>query len=413
MSNWNNIQLGEIIEVKNGYAFKSKDFIEEGIPVIKIKNVKPNKILLDVLSYVSEDVAEGLDSYLIKPTDILITMSGNRIDGTPDSWVGKVALFKKTGKFLLNQRVSIIRVNEQKASTAFIAYYLSSWQSQLHLINQANSSGGQANISPDIIKDYEINLPPLEEQISIANILNSIDNKVDLLQRQNVTLEKMADALYRQVFIEDADSSWEKDKLENVANVQNGYAFSSKDYVPFQISHLEVLKMGHIERGGGLKANPKKDYVPRSDKLKKWILNKGDIIMAMTDMKDNVVILGVPAMIDKDDKYVLNQRVARISLNESNRLTNIHLLYIQLKDSDFISTLQSKANSGVQVNLSTEAIKESEIIIPPFDVQNNIGKTISALYTKKEKNDGQIQTLTKLRDTLLPKLMSGEITVES
>ena len=98
MSEWNNIQLGEIIEVKNGYAFKSKDFIEEGIPVIKTKNDKPNKILLDVLSYVSVDVAKGLDSYLIKPNDILITMSGNRIDGTPDSWVGKVALFKKKWK---------------------------------------------------------------------------------------------------------------------------------------------------------------------------------------------------------------------------------------------------------------------------------------------------------------------------
>ena len=134
--------------------------------------------------------------------------------------------------------------------------------------------------------------------------------------------------------------------------------------------------------------------------------------MAMTDMKDNVVILGVPAMIDKDDKYVLNQRVARISLNNSKRLTNIHLLYIQLKDSEFISNLQSKANSGVQVNLSTDAIKESEIIIPPIEVQNNIGKTISALYAKKENNDSQMQSLARLRDTLLPKLISGEVTVE-
>jgi type I restriction enzyme S subunit len=98
--------------------------------------------------------------------------------------------------------------------------------------------------------------------------------------------------------------------------------------------------------------------------------------------------------------------------NDSNRLTNIHLLYIQLKDLEFISNLQSKANSGVQVNLSTEAIKESEIIIPPIDVQNNVGKAISALYAKKENNDSQMQSLDRLRDTLLPKLISGEVTVE-
>ncbi len=253
----------------------------------------------------------------------------------------------------------------------------------------------------------DVIIPQLPEQRAIASVLSSLDDKIDLLHRQNATLEAMAETLFRQWFVEEAKEDWEVEKLGNIAEVQNGYAFSSRDYMEYQVGHLEVLKMGHIERGGGLRTNPKKDFVPRAEKLKRWILNKGDLIMAMTDMKDNVVILGVPAMIDRDDKYILNQRVARLYLKSNQKLINNYLLYIQLRDSEFIGTLQSKANSGVQVNLSTETIKDCEIIIPPIEVQNQIGKTITDLYLKKENNDTQIRTLTALRDTLLPKLMSG------
>jgi type I restriction enzyme S subunit len=79
----------------------------------------------------------------------------------------------------------------------------------------------------------------------------------------------------------------------------------------------------------------------------------------------------------------------------------------------FISNLQSKANSGVQVNLSTECIKDSDILVPPLDLQLEYGNVIYDLYSKKELNDLNIKTITSLRDTLLPKLMSGEVRVKT
>lgn len=257
-------------------------------------------------------------------------------------------------------------------------------------------------------------------QVAIASVLSSLDDKIDLLHRQNATLEKMAETLFRQWFVErcpepvegEEKEEWEIKKLGAIAEIQNGFAFSSKDYVEYADTHLEVFKMGHIQKGGGLRTDPKRDYVPRSERLKRWFLNKGDIVMAMTDMKDNVVILGVPAMIDKDDNYVLNQRVARIYLKDKSNLISNYLLFIQLKDVDFIQELQSKANSGVQVNLSTESIKDSDIIIPPLAIQKEKSPIIDDLYTKVELNQTQIRTLTALRDTLLPKLMSGEVRVE-
>jgi len=264
----------------------------------------------------------------------------------------------------------------------------------------------------DAIRNFEIQLPQLPEQKAIASVLSSLDDKIDLLHQQNQTLEALAETVFRQWFIVDAKEDWEVLPLSEIAEVKNGKSFKSSDFTDNDFNSYEVVKMGHIERGGGLKLNPKKDFVSREMDVEKWILNKGDIIMAMTDMKDNVVILGVPAMIDKDNHYVLNQRVARIYLKDNSKLISNYLLYIQLNNKDFIAELQTKANSGVQVNLSTEAIKESEILIPPISLQKEFGQKIIDFYSKIENNRKQIQTLTQMRDTLLPKLMSGEVRVK-
>jgi type I restriction enzyme S subunit len=277
------------------------------------------------------------------------------------------------------------------------------------------SGSAQPQLPIKDLNEIEINLPPLPEQKAIAEVLSSLDDKIDLLHRQNKTLEAMAEALFRQWFVElcrdELPEDWKIVNLSEIAEVQNGYSFSSNDYIDYNETALEVFKMGHIEKGGGLRANPKKDYVPKAEKLSKHILNKNDIVMAMTDMKDNVVILGVPALVDKSNHYVLNQRVARIFLRTNDFLLNNYLLYIQLKDPENIAILQSKANSGVQVNLTTQTIKDIQIIVPSMNFQMENTQILVEIYNKKEANHSQIRILEKLRDTLLPKLMSGGVRV--
>ena len=172
------IKLGNFITIRNGCAFKGKDFVDKGIPVIKIKNIKPNKVLLDELSYVSSDTIQTKEKYKINKYDIIITMTGNRIDGTPDSWVGKVALFPIDGNYYLNQRLAIITPTEE-IDSKFLAYLLSSWNYQLYFIQRATSSGGQANISPGIINEMEVNIPNKENQLKIAKILSKLSDKIE------------------------------------------------------------------------------------------------------------------------------------------------------------------------------------------------------------------------------------------
>lgn len=173
-------KLKELCILKNGYAFKGKDFSQTGVPVIKIKNVKPNKILLEGLSYVPQEIADSKIEYKINKGDIVITMTGNRVDGSPDSWVGKVALFREKGTYLLNQRLAIIRPISEEVDLEYLAYYLSSWETQCYFIKRANSSGGQANISPSIVGEYDIALPSKEVQKKIASLLRDFDLKIRL-----------------------------------------------------------------------------------------------------------------------------------------------------------------------------------------------------------------------------------------
>lgn len=193
---WRKGKLAEIVEIKNGYAFKGTDFMEEGIPVIKIKNVKPNKILLKELSYVSHEMSIKTQRFRINHEDILITMSGNRIDGGKDTWVGKVAIFMRDGEFLLNQRVSILRLDKsRKFFKYYLAILLSSDTYQDYFIKNATSSGGQANISPDLVNNTDILIPPTAILGLYHKVIEPIFNKISANDNEIDTLSSLRDTL--------------------------------------------------------------------------------------------------------------------------------------------------------------------------------------------------------------------------
>ena len=404
--NWKEVKLGEVTtKIGSGSTPTggSNAYKEEGISLIRSQNILDFSFSIDGLAFIDQEQAYKLRGVIVEENDVLFNITG-------DSVARACKVPNRILPARVNQHVAIIRSDQERLDNDFLLYLLQSKKEELLILSEIGATRNA--ITKVMLENLEIQLPPLPEQKAIASVLSSLDDKIDLLHQQNQTLEALAETLFRQWFIEEAKEDWEVLPLSEIAEVKNGKSFKSSDFTDNDFNSYEVVKMGHIERGGGLKLNPKKDFVSREMDVEKWILNKGDIIMAMTDMKDNVVILGVPAMIDKDDHYVLNQRVARIYLKDNSKLISNYLLYIQLNNKDFIAELQTKANSGVQVNLSTEAIKESEILIPPIELQKEFGNKIIDLYSKIEINREQIQTLTQLRDTLLPKLMSGEVRVK-
>ena len=152
--------------------------------------------------------------------------------------------------------------------------------------------------------------------------------------------------------------------------------------------------MGYICRGGGFKEDSTPVFVPRAygKNLDKFILKSGDVVIAMTDMKDKVAILGNTARIRHDNRFVLNQRAGCIRVKRRD-LLDPDYFYFYSNSIPHVDYLRSRANSGVQVNLSTSAIKESQLLIPPLEVQKSVASTLMAL-------DDRINLLRETNTTL-------------
>lgn len=134
--------------------------------------------------------------------------------------------------------------------------------------------------------------------------------------------------------------------------------------------------------------------------------------MAMTDMKDNVAILGNTAVMPLDNEYIVNQRVGHLRANGYKGVT-YPFIYLLTNSTDFLVDLRSRANSGVQVNLSSSEIKASQTVLPSEEVNNAFSEITLPMFEILINNQLENHRLAQLRDTLLPKLMSGEIDVSA
>ena len=399
MSDWKQVKLNSLIDFYNGFAFKSSVFQAQGIPVLKIKNVKPNRIILNELAYVSPLLAETKERYLARKDDILITMSGNRIDGSPDSWVGKVARFKLDGTYLINQRVSFMRVKETLADASFLGFYLSSWEMQNYFISKANSSGGQANISPDLVKDVDLSLPSLPEQKAIASVLSSLDDKIDLLHRQNKTLEAMAETLLIQHVLPREDE--QNDGLYLLGDYLETISVTHK----FPNPQVVFLNTSDIYKGKVL-THELSEVKGLPGQAKKSI-KKGDILFSEIRPAN-----GRYALIDFDaDNYVVSTKLMVLRAKQPNL---IGLLYFYLTNKQVTDWLQvlAESRSGTFPQITFDQVADLELRLPQGSDLNNLIGLLDDILLKQSANNKQIQTLENLRDTLLPKLMSGEVRVQ-
>lgn len=193
--------------------------------------------------------------------------------------------------------------------------------------------------------------------------------------------------------------NWQKVKLGEVADFQNGFAFSSGVFVAKSDNAIPVFKMGNIKEWGGIQWTGKEDYIPETQarNLSRFITEPNDILMCMTDMKANVRLLGYSAYI-KNERFLINQRVGRIKAKKG--LVEPRFLYYYLNSRSYVEYIRSTARSGVQVNLSTEEIKESSVFLPPLTEQAMLAKILSSFDDKIEMNNKIAKTLEEITQAI-------------
>ena len=393
MDNWKEELSSEYIDLISGFAFKSKNFyseqIEGTLPVIKIKNVANGDVNFDSVVYHHFD--ESLEKYKLGKGDVLIAMTGNHPQAKSQV-VGDVSKYKLDSKSLLNQRVGKI-VAKENASLDFIYYLFKNKETHNYLANQSSGSANQANISKKNILSLELNFPPLPEQKAIAEILSSLDDKIDLLHRQNKTLEAMAETLFRQWFVEEADESWEEKPLSEIAVFLNGLA--CQKYPPTNaIDKLPVLKIRELKDG----FTDNSDWAS-TDIPDKYFVSNGDVIFSWS--------ASLLVKIWDGTDCILNQHLFKVT----SELYPKWFYYLWSKYHLDQFKAIARAHATTMGHIKRGDLDEAMVFIPPEETLEQMDKTFDPIIDKMISNNKQLTALTKLRDTLLPKLMSGEVRV--
>lgn len=309
--------------------------------------------------------------------------------------------FKKPkNNFVVSTGFITITCNKSIIYPLFLYHYLTqdSIVEQLDVIAEGSTSAYPC-LLPSDIEALEVLLPPLPEQKAIAGVLGSLDGKIDLLQRQNATLEATAETLFRQWFIEEAQEDWNEHFLSSIVDIKSGFAFKSSTFTEsgkFYLVTIKAVQDGYLT----LVNADRLDSIPT--KMKEYcLLKKGDILLSLTGN------IGRCCMVDRDN-LLLNQRVALLSPRQQRDWAAIYTLF---RLSSFKNILIDMGKGTAQSNLSPIETSNMTLLLPEQKVFDKFSKIATPLLNKFLNNRYQIRTLEKLRDTLLPKLMSGEVRV--
>lgn len=374
---WAEFRLGDVADVINGYAFKSNNFTDEkvdgSLPVIKIKNVVNGDVNLSDVQY--HQYTDELKKFLIKKGDILLALTGNHPHALTQV-VGQASFYKLEETSLLNQRVAKI-APKPVLSNAYLYNFLVSSDVHEYLASQSSGSANQANISKSDIENVLISLPPLPEQKAIAEVLTSLDDKIDLLHKQNKTLEQLAETLFRHHFIDNAQDDWEEGKLGDLTLISSGKGLSRDNFLENGLYPV-LGANGVIGRTNEFLIDERLIYTGRVGTLGNVFISNGKVWLS-----DNTLILR-----PKNHQYFF-------------------FVYFFIKNQNFLSH-----NVGsTQPLIRQSDVKNLDLAIPPDSKIIECSEIFESSFAKIEANIEKIKNLEKLRDQLLPKLMSGEILI--
>ncbi len=252
-------------------------------------------------------------------------------------------------------------------------------------------------------------IPLLPEQRAIAGVLSSLDDKIDLLHRQNKTLEGMAKTLWKKMFVDEAKEDWKEIKLNSVIGIISGYNHSINEIRDFGDY---LLSMGSIIKTYGIDLNATR-FINSKNINSKYLCKTGDIIITTRDITQDAELLGSPGIIPKylnTKNIYVGSNLYKLEIKE-NRL-NKNLLYWLLRSELYRSFVKEVASGTSVLMLKKSDLMNFTFKLPPTNILIQCENAINEVQEKLENNFTQIRTLALLRDALLPKLMSGEVRVQ-
>lgn len=385
------ITLGETLVSSNTGldAIKRAPIVDYPTPIrcLRIQDVSQSKAFED-WGY-TEVESKNYEKFQLKAGDIIVARTGNT--------VGVNQFIKRDVSAVFNNGLIRLRVDTQRFDSKFIYFNFRTSSYQGFIENISGGTSTQPNMQINALLTMEIPSFPLPEQNAIASVLSSLDDKIDLLHRQNKTLEAMAETLFRQWFIEEAKEDWEDKQLGTLLTVKRGGSPRPiQDYL--SDSGYRWLKISDVTSLNSPFVFNIKEHIKEEGLSKTTLLQAGKLVLSNSATPAIPKILMVDTCIH--DGW-LHFPVSTYS-NEY-----LYLLFNHIRPE-----LLQLGNGSIFTNLKTDILKEYVVKHPDEATLLKFQTVIEPIFTKLLENAKQIQTLENLRDTLLPKLMSGEVRVQ-
>lgn len=385
MEEWKEYKLGEILNFRRGHDLPKTKMLKGNIPVAG-----------------SNGIIGFHNEYTPISPCITIGRSGN---------IGTPYIYKKCWA-----HNTVLYVDDFKGNDPLFLYYL------LKTLPLESYAGGSAvpTLNRNHIHPIEVKFcKDINLQRRIASILSSLDDKIELNRRINANLEEQAQALFKSWFIDfepfkdgkfvDSElgmipEGWKVGCIGDYCNVRSGYAFKSSWWT--EVGE-KVVKIKNITNEGNLDMSDC-SHVSKENTIKagQFKVNGGDLLIAMTGATIGKFCI-VPNL--NEDLFV-NQRVGKFFLGEKP-IERLPFIYNNLKTQRVYQEIINKGQGSAQPNISGNDIESILIVFPPVNIIECFNKLIQPIYEKILTNTQQSLVLSQTRDTLLPKLMSGEIEI--
>ena len=370
------VKLGDICNILNGYAFKSKEYLEDGIRVIRITNVQKGNIEDNDPKYYDISKIKELKNYMLKENDLLISLTGN---------VGRVGLLPK--KLLpagLNQRVGCLRIKDEKnISIEYLYQYFNSYNFERDCIN--NSKGiAQKNLSTEWLKNYKVSIPNLNEQNRIVNELKKIQRLKKLKEQQLKELNQLIKSQFVEMFGDIKNSKFDINSIKKLVDInimKTKKKHKKRDIIKYvDISSINNLKNEIISY---------KEYeVGLEPSRAQQCLEKGDILISTVrpNLK-NIAVNNYEA-----DNIVGSSGFCVLRVNKCMK----EYLLEAIKTEKFTNDMLLLATGANYPAIRDKNILDYKIAVPPITLQNQFSEIVKQIDKQKFESMIQLKMMEKI-----------------
>jgi hypothetical protein len=398
MSDWRTAKVEDITEKVAmgpfGSSIKVETFVSEGVPIISGGHLRGTRLQDGRFNFISEDHARRLANSNVYPGDVVFTHAGN---------IGQVSYIPEDARYsryVLSQRQFYLRPDKRQLIPAYVAYYFRTAAGRQQLLANASSTGVPAIAQPvTYLRQLTLPLPPIAEQRAIVEMLASLDDKIE----NNARIAEAAPAL-AVTLLQDASLHAPRVRLGDVAEVRKGLSYKGSGLAD---AGMPMVNLANAARFGGFKREGFKHY--NGDYKPRHVARGGELLVANTDLTWKLDALGWPMLVPDDVETALfSQDVSIIDFAAGHKHLRLPT-WAHLFTHEARSRVEAMAYGTTVARFPPDALTGLEV--PVLDPASPGLAATHALLRRAWAAERESMALARLRDALLPPLMSGELRV--